>query len=123
MWMMLQRKSPDNFVIATNESHSVKEFCKLAFACADLDYKDFVKVDKKYFRPSEVKSLCGDLKKAREIMGWEPETNFNKLVELMVKEDIKRWEKWKAGEHFPWDAFNYPNENKILSRSWNMERI
>jgi GDPmannose 4,6-dehydratase len=123
MWMMLQREHPQNFVIATNETHSVKEFCEFAFGCVDLDYKDFVQTDKRFFRPLDVNYLCGDVTKARQILGWKPETTFKGLVELMVNEDLKRWKKWRAGEHFPWDAFNYPNENKILSRFWKLDRI
>ena len=122
MWLILQQPKPDTFVIATNETNSVEEFAEAAFACVNLDYKDFVQVDKRFFRPSDVKYLCGDYSRAKGILEWEPETTFNELVELMVNEDMERWKRWQAGEHFPWDAFNYPNENKILSRMWKLDR-
>ena len=81
-----------------------------------LDYQDFVQVDKRFLRPTDVHYLCGDYSRAREILGWEPKTKFDDLVELMMNEDLERWNRWKSGEHFPWDAFNYPNENNISSR-------
>ncbi|MGH2810101.1 MAG: GDP-mannose 4,6-dehydratase [Actinomycetota bacterium] len=88
MWLMLQQDVPDDFVIATGESHSPREFCELAFACADLDWKQFVEIDPRYYRPSEVNSLCGDASKARRVLGWEPKTRFADLVRLMVDADI-----------------------------------
>ena len=122
MWLMLQQPKPETFVIATNETHSVKEFTEAAFACVDLDYIDFIEVDKRFLRPADVNYLCGDYKKAKRILGWEPETTYSELVELMVNEDLERWERWKSGEHFPWDAFNYPNENNILSRMLKIDK-
>ena len=122
MWMILQHKEPQPFVIATNESHSVGEFAEKAFDIVGLDSKDFVKVDKRYFRPADVNYLCGDYSRAKEILGWEPKTKFNDLVELMMNEDLERWERWKSGEHFPWDAFNYPNENNISSRMLQFDK-
>ena len=122
MWLMVQQEKPETFVIATNESHSVKEFVEKAFTCIDMDYNDFLKVDKRFFRPTDVNYLCGDFTKARKNLGWKPETTFDQLVELMVNKDMERWERYKLGEHFPWDAFNYPNENKILSRMWEIDR-
>jgi len=116
MWLILQHKEPGSFVIATNEAHSVEEFAKKAFEIVDLDYHDFVKIDNRFLRPADVNYLCGDYSKARDVLGWEPKTKFNELVELMVNEDVERWQRWKSGEHFPWDAFNYPHENNILSR-------
>jgi GDPmannose 4,6-dehydratase len=117
MWMMLQRDEPDDYVIATNEAHSVREFAEKAFNLVGLDYKDYVKVDKKYFRPLDVSFLQGDYAKARESLGWKPRVNFKGLLEIMVKEEIKRWKTWLEGGRFPWDAINYPSEDTIISRS------
>jgi len=117
MWLMLQQKSPDDYVIATNETHSVKEFAERAFDIADLDWQEYVTVDKKFLRPLDVELLQGDYSKAKRELGWEPKTKFDDLVKIMVKEDMNRWERWQKGEHFPWDAPNYPNEAKILTRS------
>ena len=122
MWLMLQQEKPENFVIATNKAHSIREFAEKAFAIVGLGYQDYVKVDKRFLRPADVHYLCGDYSKAKEILGWEPETTFDDLVELMVNTDLDRWKRWQAGEHFPWDAFNYPNENKILSRMLKIDR-
>lgn len=121
MWMILQYKNPDDFVIATGESHSVEEFLDLAFKLVGLDYGKYIVIDKKFFRPLEVNKLCGDCSKAKKVLGWSPKVTFERLVEIMVKEDIKRWEAWLKGERFPWDAINYPNESKILSRYLNVD--
>lgn len=90
MWLMLQQDKPDDYVIATGEAHSVKEFVELAFNEVDLDWKDYVKVDPKFFRPTEVDYLIGDYSKARQKFGWEPTIKFNELVRMMVKADIER---------------------------------
>lgn len=87
MWQMLQQKHPDDYVIATGETHSVKEFVEEAFRLVDLDWKKYVVVDKKYFRPAEVDYLVGDASKAREQLGWEPKTSFKELVKIMVTAD------------------------------------
>lgn len=89
MWLMLQQDQPDDYVIATGETHSVKEFCEEAFAVAGLDWKKYVKYDERYERPSEVDLLIGDASKAKEKLGWEPKTKFKDLVRLMVLSDIK----------------------------------
>jgi len=88
MWMMLQQERPDDYVIATGETHSVREFCELAFSHLGLDYRDYVEVDPKYFRPTEVDRLVGDATKARQRLGWEPKTRFAELVRLMVDADL-----------------------------------
>ena len=88
MWMMLQLPQPEDFVIATGESHSVREFVELAFSCQGLDWKDYVKVDPKLFRPAEVEHLVGDYSKAKRILGWEPEVKFEELVRMMVDADL-----------------------------------
>ncbi|MDP9403761.1 MAG: GDP-mannose 4,6-dehydratase [Actinomycetota bacterium] len=89
MWMMLQQDQPDDFVIATGETHSVQEFCQLAFAHAGLDYRDYVVLDPRFVRPAEVDRLIGDSSKARRVLGWEPHVTFPKLVEQMVEADIE----------------------------------
>jgi GDPmannose 4,6-dehydratase len=122
MWMILQYKEPGSFVVATNEAHSVEEFAKKAFGIVGLDYQEYVKLDNRFLRPADVNYLCGDYNRARDLLGWEPKTKFDGLVELMVNEDMERWERWKSGEHFPWDAFSYPHENNILSRSLKFDK-
>jgi len=92
MYMMLQQKRPDDYVIATGETHSVREFVELAFRHAGLNWEDYVVKDKDLFRPAEVNELKGDFSKARQALGWEPKVNFEKLVRMMVDEDLKRIE-------------------------------
>ena len=89
MWLMLQQPKGDDFVIATGESASVKQFAEVAFSRANLDWQKYVKIDKRYLRPSEVDSLVGDATKAEKILGWKPKTNWKKLAEIMVDADIK----------------------------------
>lgn len=120
MWMMMQRKRPDDYVIATGEPHSVREFVEASFDVIGLDSQKYVRVDKRFMRPLDVPKLSGDFSKARRKLGWYPETNFDQLVRLMVKEEVSRWERWQAGERFPWDAPNYTSENRILTRSLRM---
>lgn len=89
MWLMLQQPEADDYVIATGESHSVREFCELAFASVGLDYMDFVKVDPKYYRPAEIDVLIGDPSKARTKLGWKPTLSFKELVQLMLISDLR----------------------------------
>ncbi|MHB8574547.1 MAG: GDP-mannose 4,6-dehydratase [Dehalococcoidia bacterium] len=89
MWLMLQQHTPDDYVIATGESHSVQEFVEAAFALAGLDWRRHVRIDARYFRPTEVALLCGDASKAREQLDWAPRTRFHDLVRIMVAADIK----------------------------------
>jgi GDPmannose 4,6-dehydratase len=89
MWLMLQQEKPDDYVIATGETHSVREFLDEAFSYAGLDWKGFVKVDPKYFRPAEVDILLGDPSKARRVLGWKPKVAFKELVRLMVDADME----------------------------------
>ena len=89
MWRMLQQDEPEDLVIATGESHSVREAVEIAFARAGLDPGDHVEVDERYFRPTEVDDLLGDPARAREVLGWEPEVRFRELVELMVDADLE----------------------------------
>lgn len=95
MWLMLQQDDPQDFVIATGQSHSVREFLEEAFSYADLDWKEYVEIDPRYFRPTEIELLLGDAGRARKILGWEPEVGFKELVRLMVDADIKALEEMK----------------------------
>ena len=90
MWLMLQQPTPDDYVIATGETHSVREFCQLAFARAGLDWERYVVVDPAFLRPAEVDRLVGDATQARRVLGWRPKTSFRELVESMVDADIER---------------------------------
>jgi GDPmannose 4,6-dehydratase len=87
MWMMLQQDKPDDFVIATEESHSVREALDVAFGALGIDWKKFVEIDPRYFRPTEVDHLHGDASKARQALGWKPKVGFKELIEMMVKAD------------------------------------
>jgi GDPmannose 4,6-dehydratase len=89
MWRMLQQDEPDDYVIATGETHSVREFCEEAFSYVGLDWRDFVKVDPKYFRPAEVDLLLGDSSKARRVLDWEPLVTFKELARMMVDADLE----------------------------------
>ena len=89
MWMMLQKDKPDDYVIATGETHTVREFCEVAFAHAGLDWREHVVVDPQYLRPTEVDTLLGDATKARRELDWEPKTKFVDLVKLMVDADLE----------------------------------
>ena len=117
MWLMLQQDEPDDFVIATNEMHSVQEFVEMAFKVANLDWQKYVKVGKRFFRPLDVNILRGDYTKAKKKLGWRPKVKFDKLVEIMVKSDLERWQAWLKGDKFPWDAPNYPDEAHIITKS------
>jgi GDPmannose 4,6-dehydratase len=88
MWLMLQQDGPDDFVIATGETHSVRELCELAFGHAGLNYEDHVVIDERFFRPAEVDLLVGDPTKARTELGWKPKTSFAELVRMMVDADL-----------------------------------
>ncbi len=96
MWLMLQQKKADDFVIATGRSRSVREFVKEAFEYAGLDWKKYVRVDPRYFRPLEVEGLQGDYSKARQKLGWRPKTNFKELVRIMVDSDIEALKKGQS---------------------------
>jgi GDPmannose 4,6-dehydratase len=90
MWLMLQQPGPDDYVIATGRTHSVRDFVKLAFESLDLDYERYVVQDQRYMRPAEVDLLIGDPSKARAALGWAPQTSFEELVETMVRADFER---------------------------------
>ena len=89
MWLMLQQDQPDDYVIATGETYSVKDFLEEAFGYVNLDWKKYVEISEKYFRPAEVDLLIGDASKAKEKLGWKPKVNFKQLVKMMVDEDCK----------------------------------
>ena len=93
MWLMLQANKPDDFVIATGEQHSVRDFCKIAFGTVGLNLEDYVGIDPRFYRPAEVETLLGDPAKAKTKLGWEPQVTFEQLVTMMVEEDIKRIER------------------------------
>jgi GDPmannose 4,6-dehydratase len=88
MWLMLQHDEPDDFVIATGERRTVRDFCEAAFGCLDLDWREYVSVDERYLRPAEVDLLQGDAAKARRLLGWEPKTSFEQLVRMMITSDL-----------------------------------
>jgi GDPmannose 4,6-dehydratase len=99
MWLMLQRDHPDDYVIATGETHSVREFCREAFARLDLDWEKYVVVDPRFYRPAEVDLLVGDASKAKRALGWEPSVTFQQLVHIMVDADMNRLR--QQGNHTP----------------------
>jgi GDPmannose 4,6-dehydratase len=96
MWMMLQQPEPDDYVIATGESHSVREFLELAAGHCGLDWQKHVKTDPRYFRPTEVDALCGDASKARRKFGWVPKVSFSDLVKMMIEHDLELAEQEKT---------------------------
>ncbi|MEY2408235.1 MAG: GDPmannose 4,6-dehydratase [Verrucomicrobiota bacterium] len=97
MWLMLQQPEPDDYVIATGETHSVSEFLEMAFRHMGLDWKKHVEFDPRYFRPAEVDLLIGDPSKAKKKLGWEPKTKFAELVKLMVDEDVRLLKEHREG--------------------------
>ena len=113
---ILQQDKPDNFVICTGESHAVSEFVKEAFDVVGLNWKKYVKTEKKFFRPIEIDHLRGNAKKAAEQLKWKPKTTFKKLVKIMVDEDVSMWKSFLDGKAFPWDAPLYPDESKLITR-------
>jgi len=114
MWMMLQHHEPDDFVIATGQKHSVRDFAKAAFEHIDRNYEDYVKIDPKYYRPSEVDALQGDPRKAKEVLGWEPEISFDELIYDMMQNDLK----------IAWDEMqlNKAREREERKRKWKLRR-
>jgi GDPmannose 4,6-dehydratase len=93
MWLMLQQDHADNYVIGTGETHSVREFCEIAFSRVGLDYKEYVVQDDRFYRPAEVDLLISDPSKARNVLKWEPAVSFNELVSMMVDSDVERLKK------------------------------
>jgi GDPmannose 4,6-dehydratase len=97
MWLMLQQDRPDDYVLATGETHTIREFCEEAFGQVGLDYGDYVVVDPRYFRPSEVDLLIGDPSKAKKVLNWEPKVKFKELVKIMMDADLELAEKEAKG--------------------------
>lgn len=122
MWLMLQQDKPDDYVIATNEAHSVKEFIEEAFKIVGLKWEKYVEIDERLKRPIDVPTLKGNYSKARKILKWEPQIKFKSLVRKMVDADMIRWKKFSKGERFPWDAFNYPDDLDIKQREKREKR-
>ena len=89
MWLMLQQDEPDDYVIATGKTHSVRELCEVTFSYLGLDYRDYVVSDPKFYRPAEVDQLVGDASKARRVLGWEPKVSFEELIHMMVDADLE----------------------------------
>ena len=114
MWLMMQHDKPEDFVIATGEAHSVREFVEEAFSYVGLDWTRYVKIDKSLFRPNDVNYLVGDYSKAERELGWRPRTTFKELVRKMVDADIDRWRRWLKGERIPFDAPYY--DEGLISR-------
>ena len=122
MWRMLQVENPSNYVVATNESHSVRELVDVVFNFAGLNPEDYVEISKSLVRPLEVNNLQGSHEKATEILKWSPRVKFRELLKLMYDEDLKRWEGYLKGKLFPWDALTYPSGLKIVERSYKMDK-
>lgn len=109
MWMMLQQEVPDDYVIATGETHSVREFTERVFQKLELDYRQHVKTDPKYFRPTEVDALLGDASKARKKLGWAPKVGFDQLIDMMIEADMELAKKEKTLKDAGFDACKMRN--------------
>jgi GDPmannose 4,6-dehydratase len=115
MWRILQYNTPDDFVIGMGEAHSVREFVECAFAYVGLDFEDYIKIDRRYFRPTEVESLVADPKKARQTLGWMPKIEFKDLVKIMVDADMKKVGLEPVGEGYAILKKMFPK------RWWNVD--
>lgn len=113
MWLMMQQKEPEDYVLATGESHSIKEFVSEACKVSGVSSSK-VESSKENLRPYDVPSLKGEYTKAKKKLGWTPKTRFEKLVKIMVEEDISRWERWMKGEYFPWDAATSGDDSRVI---------
>jgi GDPmannose 4,6-dehydratase len=100
MWMMLQQPEPEDFVLATGKTHSIRELLEAAFGAVGLDWEEYVEIDPKLIRPAEVEFLCGDATKAREKLGWEPQVGFEELIKMMVEADLEAVQKAENGIAF-----------------------
>lgn len=108
MWLMLQHEIPEDFVIATGETHSVREFLEAAFGYQNLDWREYVEIDQRYFRPAEVDLLVGDATKAYKLLGWQPRTKFQELVKIMVDADLADLQNQIEGKHLKSEANEVP---------------
>lgn len=115
MWKMLQQKIPDDYVLATSEAHSIRDFVNEACKIAGVSTKK-IAVTKDNFRPNDVLFLKGDYSKARRKLKWKPKIRFKKLVKIMVEEDLDRWNRWEKGEYFPWDAAMSGYDSFVLKK-------
>ena len=122
MWLMLQQEKPSDYVVATGETHTVKEFLEGSFSLLDLDYKDYLKIDKGLFRPAEVEILIGNPAKAKKELKWEPKINFKQLIKIMVDEDLRRWKDYLDGKHFAWDAPSDVRWESIAPTEYKVDR-
>ena len=111
MWLMMQAGEPDDYVIATGETHSVREFLEESFGYLGLDWKQYVEIDPRYFRPAEVDLLLGDPTKARTVLGWEPKVSFKELVKIMVDSDMKLAER---------EQRTHQHEGALASAGWGV---
>ena len=116
MWMMMQQKKPDDYVLSTNETHSIKELVEEACKVGGI-LPTKIQTSKEYLRPSDVQYLRGDYSKAQKKFGWKPKTKFKKLVKIMVEEDISRWQRWLKGEYFPWDAATSGEDSHVIMKN------
>jgi len=115
IWKMLQQKKSEDYVLATGENHSVKEFVSEACKAAGISQLK-IKSSKENLRPIDISSIKGDYSKAKKKLGWRPKTKFKKLVKKMVDEDISRWERWLKGEYFFWDAITSGEDSYIIAK-------
>ena len=115
MWLMMQQKRPDDYILSTGEQHSVREFVEEACKIAGISTSK-IKSTKENLRPFDVESLKGDNSKAKKQLGWSPQIRFKRLVKIMVEEDISRWQRWLNGEQFPWDAATAEQETKMFKK-------
>jgi len=116
MWLVMQQDRADDYVVATGETHSVREFVEEAFRIAELEYRRYLEIDPLFIRPKDVDLLCGDCSKLKKMAGWQVKTTFKDLVAIMVEADIERWSSYLKGKMFPWDALSYPGDIKLLNR-------
>ncbi len=116
MWQIMQQDKPDDYVVATGETHSVFEFLESACEYVGLNYEDYLFIDKELMRPLDLPSLRGDYSKIKNKCGWKPEVKFKELVEIMVDKELERWNMVLNGKTFPWDATNYPDEAGLIVR-------
>ena len=121
MWLMLQQSAPENYVISTGIGHSVENLVDLVFKEAGLSKDEYVFVEPALKRVNEVNALIGDNTMAREVLGWKPKTSFKSLIELMYKEDLRRWSEYLSGKQVVWDAPSYSERVRIASVRYSIK--
>jgi GDPmannose 4,6-dehydratase len=119
MWMMLQQPEPEDYVLATGQTHSIRELLEVAFGAVGLDWEEYVEIDPKLIRPAEVEFLCGDASKAREKLGWEPQVGFEELIKMMVEADLEAVQKAENGIAFAATLRNGNGNGNGSSRTEN----